>query len=135
LEQLPAEVSKRGGRLAGVRETAWENESKGELSTEEIISWADSQRDMSAWIENPLQQTAAKMLYEMKKEVMGSGKEALIEDWRRLTTSDHLYYMSTKMAADGEVHRYFSPHKNPVKAYTNLINVLHDLRQRVYTEN
>jgi alpha-amylase len=58
------------------------------------------------------------------------GDQYILEDWRKLTTSDHLYYMCTKYWADGDVHKYFSPYDSPYDAYINFMNVLDNLRQR-----
>jgi alpha-amylase len=63
--------------------------------------------------------------------VRASGDPALLETWRRLSTSDHLYYMCTKYFADGDVHKYFSPWESPYEAHIAFMNVLADLAQRV----
>jgi alpha-amylase len=97
-----------------------------------LTSWADMERDLSAWRSNPLQETALQTLYSFENDVIASGDSKLIEDWRRLTTSDHFYYMCTKWFSDGDVHKYFSPNETPYEAYQNYMNVLHDLRLRVY---
>jgi len=95
------------------------------------ISWADTKRDLSAWTENAMQRNAIKSLYEIEEQVMNSGEIELIHDWRRLQTSDHFYYMSTKLFGDGEVHAYFSPYESPYNAFTNYMNVLHDITYRL----
>jgi alpha-amylase len=56
--------------------------------------------------------------------------EALKEVWRRLQTSDHFYYMSTKTGPDGEVHSYFSPFESPYEAFISYVNVISDLAAR-----
>jgi len=98
----------------------------------ETTSWADVERDTSAWTSNPMQQEAIKTLFDLEKEVLNTKDDSLITDWRRLTTSDHFYYMCTKWFADGDVHKYFSPNHTPYEAYVHYMNVLQDLRQRVY---
>ena len=98
------------------------------------ISWADSERDVSAWLGNPLQDTAARELYGLETAVKArhaAGDEWVLEDWCKLTTSDHLYYMCTKYWSDGDVHKYFSPYDSPYDAYINFMNVLDNMRQRV----
>lgn len=105
-----------------------------EVNMPELTSWADVERDVSAWLGNPLQRNAARAVFDLEPAVYASNNPQIIEDWRRLTTSDHFYYMSTKRADDGSVHSYFSPNKSAYEAFTNYMNVLHDLRQRVYTE-
>jgi alpha-amylase len=98
----------------------------------EVTSWADLERDVSAWLGNPMQLSAAQALYQLRDQVLRTQNQALIEDWKRLSTSDHLYYMCTKWFSDGDVHKYFSPNHTPYEAYNHFFNVLHDIRQRVY---
>jgi alpha-amylase len=94
-------------------------------------SWADTERDTSAWLGNLLQQAAHGRLYQLRDAVLASGDEALIATWRRLSTSDHFYYMSTKWRADGDVHTYFNPHSTPYDAYISFMNVMRDMEQRI----
>jgi alpha-amylase len=105
----------------------------GEYSAPEMTSWADTERDLSAWLGNAMQDNAAKELYGLEKAVKtahAAGDQYLLEDWRKLTTSDHLYYMCTKYWADGDVHKYFSPYDSPYDAYINFMNVLDNVRKR-----
>ncbi len=99
-----------------------------------MISWADTERDLSAWLGNDMQTHAAAELYKLEgavKQTHDAGRdEYILEDWRKLTTSDHLYYMCTKYWADGDVHKYFSPYDSPYDAYINFMNVLDNLRKR-----
>ena len=94
------------------------------------ISWADVNRDLTAWLENAFQQDCINKLYELESTVLKSQDEELINDWRKLTTSDHFYYMCTKWFTDGDVHKYFSPNETPYEAFVNYMNVLHDVRSR-----
>lgn len=106
----------------------------GEYAVPNWISWADTERDLSAWIGNPLQDNAADELYALREAVYerhAAGDEWILEDWRKLTTSDHLYYMCTKYWADGDVHKYFSPYDSPYDAYINFMNVIDNMKQRV----
>jgi alpha-amylase len=96
----------------------------------EPISWADVDRDLTAWRGNDLQLDTLKQLYAMGGKIKKSGDAKLLEDWRRLQTSDHFYYMCTKWAADGDVHAYFSPFSSPFEAYRRYCLVLADLRMR-----
>ena len=78
-----------------------------------------------------MQHTAARALYDLKDAIYDrhrAGDEHILEDWRRLTTSDHLYYMCTKSWSDGDVHKYFSHYENPYEAHVNFMNVLDSLR-------
>ena len=95
------------------------------------ISWADVDRDLTAWTENAFQQDCLRIMYELESTIKDSSNKTLIEDWRKLQTSDHFYYMCTKWSADGDVHAYFSPYKSPFEAYRRYSIVLADLLERV----
>lgn len=90
------------------------------------VSWADTERDLTAWMGNPMQTDALSALYGMEKEVRRTKDAGVLEKWRRLQISDHFHYMCTKRSADGDVHRYFSPHPSPYDAYINYMNVMAD---------
>ena len=100
------------------------------INANEFISWADVDRDLSAWLGNDMQKSAFRRLRELEGPVKKTKDNDLIEFWRRLTTSDHLYYMSTKFAGDEEVHSYFrgEAYSSPYEAFTNFMNILQDLR-------
>ncbi len=95
------------------------------------ISWADEERDTSAWIGNELQNEAFHKLYEVEKDVKATKNEALISDFRKLQESDHFYYMCTKFFSDGAVHKYFNPYDTPYEAFINYMNALSDFKIRV----
>lgn len=107
------------------------NQPQDEVSVPNTTTWADSERDLTAWLGNDLQREAVKGLYALEEGVMGSGDEALISDWRKLQTADHLYYMCTKWSSDGDVHAYFSPYQSPYDAYLYFMNVIRDMRWRL----
>ncbi len=96
------------------------------------ISWADVDRDLTAWIDNPYQQDSLQKLYGLEEKVLASQDINLIADWRKLQTSDHFYYMCTKWSADGDVHAYFSPYESPHEAYRRYSIVLADLEERLW---
>ena len=96
-----------------------------------LPSWADNERDLSAWTDNNMQKDAFLALYDCLPEVRCLNDPGINADWERLQSSDHFYYMSTKYASDGDVHKYFSPYKSPYEAYTNYMNILADFRIRV----
>ncbi len=102
----------------------------GEYDVPYMISWADTERDLSAWLGNAMQSNALHELYRLEESVKGAGDPELLEDWRRLQTSDHFYYMCTKYFADGDVHKYFNPYDSPYDSYINFMNVLDNLRTR-----
>ncbi|OQY05967.1 MAG: alpha-amylase [Planctomycetales bacterium 4572_13] len=95
-----------------------------------IISWADTERDLSAWLGNAMQSNALHEIYKFEKLIKQTQNEELLADWRRLQTSDHFYYMCTKYFADGDVHKYFNPYESPYDSYINFMNVLGNLRQQ-----
>lgn len=95
------------------------------------ISWADEERDLSAWLGNKLQNEAFKKLYELRKDVLAVNDERLNKDWRYLQASDHFYYMCTKFFSDGDVHSYFNPYSSPYDAFINYMNVLSDFQIRL----
>ena len=96
------------------------------LDVHNFMSWADAERDLTAWLGNDMQQDAISAVYRLEKQVKDSGNDDLLRTWRRLQTSDHFYYMCTKWFADGDVHSYFNPYDTPYDAYTNYMNVLAD---------
>jgi len=105
--------------------------SVGEVDVPHMISWADTERDISAWLGNSMQANALHDVYALADEVLGSGDPQLIDDWRKMQTSDHFYYMCTKWFADGDVHKYFNPYDSPYDAYINYMNILDNVRSRV----
>lgn len=103
----------------------------GELSMPSTVTWADSERDLTAWMGNAMQQEALHYLYQLEEDVIRSGDTLLIDDWRKLQTSDHVYYMCTKWFTDGDVHAYFSPYESPYDAFLYFMNALRDIRYRL----
>ena len=99
----------------------------------DFISWADTERDLSAWSGNAMQSSALSDLYQLEGPVKAKGDPRLLDDWRKLTCSDHFYYMCTKYFADAAVHNYFNPYESPYDSYINYMNVLDNLRGRVET--
>lgn len=132
LKQMPYEVLRHpDNEFLLPCEVAKKYEVKSDIDIHHFISWADIERDLSAWLGNRMQQIAMSEVYEIGKIVKKSGDKVLIDDWRRLTTSDHFYYMCTKWFADGDVHKYFNPYDSPYDSYINFINVLNDIIIRV----
>ena len=101
------------------------------IDVPQTITWADTERDLSAWLGNSMQTGSIQALYDLQTDIIKTGDFALIEDWRRLQTSDHFYYMCTKYFNDGDIHAYFSPYKTPYEAYINFMNAFHDLKFRL----
>jgi len=96
-----------------------------------VISWADEERDLSAWLGNKLQDEAFQKLYALRNDVLGVNDDRINKDWNYLQASDHFYYMCTKFALDGDVHSYFNPYSSPYDAFINYMNVLSDFQIRL----
>ena len=102
-----------------------------EIEVPDPISWADEERDVTAWLGNELQQDAFNKLYEQSEKLALLNNAVLWEDFGHLQESDHLYYMSTKFFSDGEVHSYFNPYNTPYEAFINYMNALSDFIIRI----
>ena len=103
----------------------------GELDVFDPISWADEERDVTAWLGNELQNDAFNKLYDQTEKLGLLNDEALWADFGHLQESDHFYYMCTKFFSDGAVHKYFNPYDTPYEAFINYMNVLSDFILRV----
>jgi alpha-amylase len=136
LSHLPQEWLKtEGNTFMTVSEVIDNFEAVDQVDVPNTITWADTERDLSAWLGNALQSSSIESLYGLQDKIIGSGDFALIEDWRRLQTSDHFYYMCTKYFNDGDIHAYFSPYDTPYEAYVNFMNAYHDLKFRLSEKN
>lgn len=105
--------------------------SKGEYDVHSLSSWADMERDLSAWLGNSLQHDAMERIYNLEEPVKKTGDSGMIDNWAKLLTSDHFYYMCTKYWNDGDVHKYFSHYESPYDAYINYMNVVTDLEHNL----
>ncbi|OGT26127.1 MAG: alpha-amylase [Gammaproteobacteria bacterium RIFCSPLOWO2_02_FULL_42_14] len=101
---------------------------RGTLNIPELYSWADIERDLTAWCGNKLQEDALKTIYALEKKVKSTGNDTLLKTWQSFLTSDHFYYMCTKWFSDGDVHKYFSPYESPYIAYINFQNAVKDFK-------
>jgi alpha-amylase len=106
-------------------------EPAGEIDVPSMISWADTERDLSAWLGNAMQSNALHELYKLEGPLKEKGDQDLLTEWRKLTSSDHFYYMCTKFWSDGDVHKYFSPYESPYDSYINFMNVLDNIQTRL----
>lgn len=140
LRALPAIWESRGIRTATPSQVieSWEGCSEmhsagsaQEFDAHQMISWADTERDLSAWQGNQIQTSALEALYALSPLVKATGSEELLRLWRLLQTSDHFYYMCTKYWNDGDVHKYFSPYDSPYEAYRRYSHALCDLKTRL----
>jgi alpha-amylase len=136
LKCLPEEILKNpDNAFVTPSEAFTKYEPSGELDVPDLTSWADTERDLTAWLGNKMQQEAVQKLYEMRDIILRSNVLPLIDDWRKLQTSDHFYYMCTKWFSDGDVHKYFNPFDTPYDALISFMNILNDLRIRLKEVN
>lgn len=132
LEKLPEELYKNPDiRFRTPSEVIGAHDVKDEIDMPSVVTWADTDRDLTAWVGNPMQKAAIESLYGLEEDILKANDGRLIEDWRKLQTSDHFYYMCTKWSADGDVHAYFSPYESPYDAYIAYMNALSDLKLRL----
>lgn len=101
------------------------------VSVPQPISWADEERDLTAWLGNELQDEAFNKIYELADRMNKVTDSVMIKDWNYLQASDHFYYMCTKFFSDGEVHKYFNPYESPYEAFINYMNVFSDFKLRL----
>jgi alpha-amylase len=119
----------RGNRFLTVEEAAL-GQAAAELAMPHTVTWADTERDLTAWLGNAMQHETVHKLYAMEPVILGKGDQVLIDDWRKLQTSDHLYYICTKYFNDGDVHAYFSAYDSPYDAFLYIMNALRDVDHR-----
>tara|TARA_R110002012_G_scaffold193734_1_gene361426 strand:+ start:12410 stop:13465 length:1056 start_codon:yes stop_codon:yes gene_type:complete len=132
MKHLPEEVfSKTNFGFSTPSEVASKIAPVGKIHVPIPISWADEERDLTAWLGNDLQDEAFDRLYDLEKLVKTIDDEEIQRDWRYLQTSDHFYYMCTKFFSDGDIHSYFSPYDSPYDAFINFMNVLSDFMIRL----
>ena len=127
LRHLPAEILKHPEwNFLTPSEVLKRYPSVAALQYERNVTWADTERDLTAWNGNEMQQMALQQAYSLGTQVKARNNAALLRNWRRLLTSDHFYYMCTKFFADGDVHAYFSPFKSPYEAFLSYMAILED---------
>ena len=131
LNAMPAAILSRSLDFCTPSEAAQKNQPVAPLHVPFPISWADEERDTSAWLGNELQEEAFNKLYSVEADVYKTKDENLISVYRKLQESDHFYYMCTKFFSDGSVHSYFNPYDTPYEAFINYMNVLADFELRV----
>ncbi len=132
LRALPANILKHPDTsFKTPTETIESYSSTGEYDVPDVLTWADTDRDLTAWTGNDIQRDALSKIYALENDIMEINDKELTEIWRKLQTSDHFYYMCTKWSNDGDVHAYFSPYQSPYDAYIAFMNALSDLQLRV----
>jgi len=132
LRLLPGELLKHPDTIfCTPSEVIDQNDPVAELDIPEFVSWADVDRDVSAWLGNDMQRSSIQRLYALEDKIKSCKDKSLIDSWRKLQTSDHFYYMCTKWFNDGDVHKYFNPYDSPYEAFIYFTNVVKDLTHRV----
>lgn len=107
----------------------------GEIDMPHTVTWADTERDLTAWLGNRMQQEALRYIYSLEEDILMTNDMNLISDWRKLQISDHVYYMCTKWFNDGDVHAYFSPYESPYDAFLYYLNAVRDVRWRLHNDH
>ena len=129
LRHLPHEILKhRDNDFVTPSEAIIRYKPVAELDFPYFVSWADVERDLSAWLGNRMQQEAKREIYQLETAVKLTNNPVIIDEWRKLQTSDHFYYMCTKWFNDGDVHKYFNPYDSPYEAFISYMNILNDFR-------
>jgi alpha-amylase len=134
MDHMPGAILKNDRfRFRTPSEVAEERDPVARLAIPHPVSWADVERDLTAWLGNAMQRSANEAFYALRPAVLAAaenGAGEVLDHWRKLSTSDHLYYMCTKWFSDGDVHKYFSPYASPHDAFIAFMNVLDDLGRR-----
>ncbi|MES2438502.1 MAG: glycoside hydrolase family 57 protein [Verrucomicrobiota bacterium] len=130
-EALPGAVDEAGLQWVTPSEAVEVYRASREYSSERITSWADAERDLSAWMGNVMQQEAIAKVHRLEQQILAVNDPELTDTWAKMQTSDHFYWMSTKGGTDGSVHSYFTPYPSPYDAYIYFMNVLADLQIRL----
>ena len=127
MKALPkAALATRKLEFATVSEAAKKYQPVAVLHCPHVMSWADEERDVTAWLGNELQNEAFTKLYGLRDKIKALKNKDFDYVWNFLQTSDHFYYMATKWLSDGDVHSYFNPYGSPYEAFINYMNVLAD---------
>ncbi len=130
-EKLPEAVIEAGSQWVTPTEAVEVYRASREYDSHFMTSWADAERDLSAWMGNVMQQEAIAKVHRLEQGVLAVKDPDLTHTWAKMQTSDHFYWMSTKGGTDGSVHSYFTPYPSPYDAYIYFMNVLADLQIRL----
>jgi alpha-amylase len=130
-EGMPEAVIEAGLQWVTPTEAVELYRASREYSSRFLTSWADAERDLSAWMGNVMQQEAIAKVHRLEQEILAVNDPGLTDTWAKMQTSDHFYWMSTKGGTDGSVHSYFTPYPSPYDAYIYFMNVLADLQIRL----
>ena len=132
---IPSWLSEYENKFVTVSEACDLEPPADEISMPDTITWADTERDLSAWLSNAMQWSAMDSIYALRDQILATHDGQLISDWRYMTTSDHPYSMCTKYWNDGDVHAYFSAYASPYESFMYYMNVLRDIEYRLNIKN
>ena len=130
-EAMPAAIDEAGLQWVTPSESVELYRASREYSSQKLSSWADKERDLSAWMGNTMQQEAIAKVHRLESEILAANNPELTDIWAKMQTSDHFYWMSTKGGTDGNIHTYFTPYPSPYDAYIYFMNVQADLQIRL----
>lgn len=130
-EAMPGAIEEAGLQWVTPSESVELYRASREYSSQKLSSWADKERDLSAWMGNTMQQEAIAKVHRLESEILAANDPELTDIWAKMQTSDHFYWMSTKGGTDGNIHTYFTPYPSPYDAYIYFMNVLADLQIRL----
>lgn len=132
MKNLPSEIlTRRDNDFVTPSEAVFRYPARDKIDVPYVVTWADTERDLSAWIGNEMQSAAIDFIYSMEAKIKNASNKKLLDDWRKLQTSDHFYYMCTKWFSDGDVHKYFNPYESPYDAFISYMNAANDLKLRI----
>jgi len=132
IKQMPREVLKHPHNdFVTPSESIARYPARDVVDVPHVVTWADTERDLSAWTGNAIQKSALNFIYSIEPQILKTKNRELIDDWRKLQTSDHFYYMCTKWFSDGDVHKYFNPYETPYDAFISYMNAAKDLEGRI----
>jgi len=128
---LPEAIEDQGLQWVTPSESVELYRASREYHSRFITSWADAERDLSAWMGNVMQQEAIAKVHRLEHEILAVNDPELTDTWAKMQTSDHFYWMSTKGGTDGTFHSTMTPYPSPYDAYIYFMNVLADLQIRL----
>ncbi|MFI3306372.1 MAG: glycoside hydrolase family 57 protein [Rikenellaceae bacterium] len=131
MKSMPSAVMAQGMEFATVSEAAQRTQPVSVLYSPHVMSWADEERDVTAWLGNELQNEAFSKLYSLRDKIVELDSADFSYVWQFMQTSDHFYYMATKWLSDGDVHSYFNPYDSAYEAFINYMNILSDFEIEV----
>ena len=150
LKALPSEIEKYPNvEYAKPSEILDKCTPRGDIDVFEFstLSWADSERDVSAWLGNRMQKLSFERLKSIR-EYLGryilsiknnkNNDKNIVPDniveyriYKNLQTSDNFYYQCIKGFNDMDVHSYFSHFETPYDAFAAYMDVLHDFKNHI----